>query len=441
MFHGLRAGGHGRSNDGPPSANSQVASLPISTPPAAYRRRVTTASAAGTLSCSSLECAVVLIPVVSMMSLRENGMPCSGPRSIPAAISSAAARACAIATSSVRVMKLWSWPSWRLMRASRASASSIGDSFLARIRRDSSASGRKQSSSAMMLPSSWTWAGVANPAPGRFHALAPMLSPQAAAAKIVVTNWVHDDVLELLRPHGAVVANPTRAPWPRDVVLGHAAEADAVLAFMTDHIDGRFLAACPRLRIAACALKGFDNFDVGACTARGVWVTISPDLLTAPTAELAVGLAIALGRRLLGGDDHVRAGDFQGWRAQPYAPGLDGSTVGIAGMGQVGQAIARRLLGFGPRLLYADPRASDDAQKLGAVRVDWDALLQQSEFLILAVPLTADSFHKIDAAALARMKPTCRLVNAGRGSVVDEHAVAAALAADRLGGYAADVFE
>ena len=268
-----------------------------------------------------------------------------------------------------------------------------------------------------------------------------MLSPQAAAAKIVVTNWVHDDVLELLRPHGAVVANPTRTPWPRDVVLGHAAKADAVLAFMTDHIDGPFLAACPRLRIAACALKGFDNFDVGACTARGVWVTISPDLLTAPTAELAVGLAIALGRRLLEGDDHVRTGDFQGWRAQLYGAGLDGSTVGIAGMGQVGQAIARRLLGFGPRLLYADPRASDDAQKLGAVRVDWDALLQQSDVLILAVPLTADSFHKIDAAALARMKPTCRLVNAGRGSVVDEQAVAAALAADRLGGYAADVFE
>jgi phosphonate dehydrogenase len=262
-----------------------------------------------------------------------------------------------------------------------------------------------------------------------------------AGAKIVVTNWVHDDVLDLLRPHGAVVANATRAPWPREAVLRHAADADAVLAFMTDHIDAAFLAACPRLKIAACALKGYDNFDVDACTARGVWVTISPDLLTAPTAELAVGLTIALGRLLLEGDDHVRSGDFQGWRAELYGAGLDGSTVGIAGMGKVGQAIARRLAGFGPRLLYADPHESDDAARLGAVRVDWDTLLRESDFLILAVPLTADSFHRLDASALARVKPTCRLVNAGRGSVVDEQAVAAALAADRLGGYAADVFE
>src|ERR1043165_146089 len=137
---------------------------------------------------------------------------------------------------------------------------------------------------------------------------APMISPGPAVAKIVVTNWVHDDVHELLRPHGSVVANMTRTPWPREVVLRHAVDADAVLAFMTDQIDAGFLAACPRLKIAACALKGYDNFDVDACTARGVWVTISPDLLTAPTAELAVGLTIALGRRLLEGDERVRSG-------------------------------------------------------------------------------------------------------------------------------------
>src|SRR5262249_15212670 len=144
------------------------------------------------------------------------------------------------------------------------------------------------------------------------------LARMPAAAKIIVTNWVHDDVLDLLRPHGAVVANATRVPWPRETVLRHAADADAVLAFMTDHIDAGFLAACPRLRVAACALKGYDNFAVAACTARGVWLTISPDLLTAPTAELAVGLTIALGRRLLEGDDHVRSGAFAGWRAQLY---------------------------------------------------------------------------------------------------------------------------
>lgn len=262
-------------------------------------------------------------------------------------------------------------------------------------------------------------------------------------AKMVVTNWVHDDVLDLLRPHGTVVANATRTPWPAETLIRHAADADAVLAFMTDCVDAAFLAACPRLRIVACALKGYDNFDVAACTARGVWVTIVPDLLTAPTAELAVGLTIALGRRILEGDDHVRSGGFEGWRATLYGAGLDGSTVGIAGMGAVGRAIARRLAGFGARLIYADPRQAtfDDGTPLDIVRVPWDTLLADSDVLILAMPLTAESLHRVDAAALARVKPTCRLVNIGRGSVVDEHAVATALAAGRLGGYAADVFE
>lgn len=263
-----------------------------------------------------------------------------------------------------------------------------------------------------------------------------------AGAKIVVTNWVHADVLDLLRPHGAVVVNATRTAWPVETVLRHAADADAVLAFMTDWVDRPFLDACPRLRIVACALKGFDNFDVAACTARGIWVTIVPDLLTAPTAELAVGLTIALGRRLLEGDDHVRSGEFQGWRAELYGAGLDGSTVGIAGMGAVGQAIARRLAGFGARLIYADPRQGPaELAGLDAVRVSWDALLADSDVLIMAMPLTAETLHRIDTAALARVKPGCRLVNIGRGSVVDEQAVAAALAAGRLAGYAADVFE
>src|SRR5205085_9552568 len=119
--------------------------------------------------------------------------------------------------------------------------------------------------------------------------------------------------------------------------------AEAIMAFMPDRLDADLLDACPRLRIVAGALKGYDNFDHAACTKRGVWLTIVPDLLTVPTAELTIGLMIAVGRNILPGDRLVRTGTFRGWRAQLYGTGLEGSTVGIIGMGAVGRAIAERL--------------------------------------------------------------------------------------------------
>lgn len=256
--------------------------------------------------------------------------------------------------------------------------------------------------------------------------------------RIVVSGWVHDDVLARLAEIGEVDANRRRATWSREELTRRAAKADALLAFMTDHVDAEFLGACPRLEVIACALKGFDNFDVAACTAAGIWVTIVPDLLTSPTAELAVALALGLGRKLREGDALVRSGAFKGWRPILYGTGLDRSVVGIVGMGAVGRAIAARLSGFGCRILGVDPR-----QELppGVVASDLDAALAASDYLILAVPLAADTFHMIGRNALARMKPAALLVNIGRGSVVDETAVADALEKRTLGGYAADVFE
>ncbi|HCD84363.1 MAG TPA: hydroxyacid dehydrogenase, partial [Agrobacterium sp.] len=164
--------------------------------------------------------------------------------------------------------------------------------------------------------------------------------------KTVVTNWVHPEILEVLKEVGPVVANTTRQPWSREEIVSHAKDADAMVAFMTDHVDEAFLAACPDLKLISCALKGADNFDVDACRRMGVAVSIVPDLLTAPTAELAIGLTIALGRNILLGDRSIRSSGFDGWRPELYGTGLDGSTVGIVGMGAVGQAIAHRLKGF-----------------------------------------------------------------------------------------------
>src|SRR5215510_8227671 len=207
---------------------------------------------------------------------------------------------------------------------------------------------------------------------------------------------------------------------------------------MTDHVDVDFVVACPRVKVIACALKGVDNFDVEACTAAGVWVTVAPDLLTNPTAELAVALALGLGRKLREGDALVRSGTFRGWRPVLYGKGLDQSVVGIVGMGAVGRAIAARFSGFGCRILGVDP--AHDAPD-GVTAADLDVALTTSDYLILAVPLTPSTFHLIGREALKRMKPGALLINIGRGSVVDEAAVADALAAESIGGYAADVFE
>jgi phosphonate dehydrogenase len=256
--------------------------------------------------------------------------------------------------------------------------------------------------------------------------------------RILVTNWVHETTLQQLALLGDVDANESRTPWPRDEVMRRAEKADAILAFMTDCIDAPFLAHCRRLRVVACALKGYDNFDMAACSTSGVWVTIVPDLLTEPTAELAVGLAIGLARNIRDGDALVRSGTFEGWRPILYGTGLDGSVVAIVGMGRVGRAIAQRLSGFGCRMLGVDPAAETPP---GMIRVGLNRALESSDYVILCAPLTPGARHQIGADALSRMNPDALLINVGRGSVVDENAVLAALESGKLGGYAADVFE
>ncbi len=261
--------------------------------------------------------------------------------------------------------------------------------------------------------------------------------------KVVVTNWVHPQVLEFLESRCTVMANPDREPWSQDELLRRAKDATALLAFMTDRVDDAFLAQCPKLRIIACALKGADNFDVDACTRRGVMVTIVPELLTAPAAELAVGLMISLARNIIEGDRYVRGGRFRSWRPMLYGGTLDGSAVGLLGAGALGKAIARRLRGFGCTILYHDeiPIAPGEEQRLGVGRASFTELVGRSDFLVVAVPLADRTKHLIDAHVLRKLKPGCYLVNISRGSVVDEEAVADALARGQLGGYAADVFE
>lgn len=265
----------------------------------------------------------------------------------------------------------------------------------------------------------------------------------SAAPRLVITHRVHADTLDRLAPHGELVANQTHDTLPPDELMRRMATADAMMAFMPDRVDAAFLARCPRLRIIGAALKGYDNFDVAACSARGVWLSVVPDLLTVPTAELTIGLAIGLARQLRHADAWVRSGRFEGWRPAFYGLGVEGSTIGIVGLGAIGRAIAHRLRAWGATLLYTDrePAPAADEAELGASWRSLDALLAQSDIVILALSLNAATLHTMNAARLAQMKPGAFLVNPCRGSVVDEAAVLAALQSGRLGGYAADVFE
>lgn len=215
------------------------------------------------------------------------------------------------------------------------------------------------------------------------------------------------------------------------------------MVFMPDRIDESFLDACPRLRVVAAALKGYDNFDIEACRRRKIRFTIVPDLLTVPTAELAIALMLGLSRRIIEGDRQIRHGAFQGWRPTLYGVGAAGSTAGIIGMGQVGKALAVRLRAFAMTVLYMDqrPLPPEEEQRLGASFAPLPELLAKSDFLFPFVPLTNQTLHLLGSQTLAATKRGAFLINCSRGSVVDEKAVAQALAEGQLAGYAADVFE
>jgi phosphonate dehydrogenase len=270
--------------------------------------------------------------------------------------------------------------------------------------------------------------------------------PPAPRPKVVIGHRVFDETLAALEPHAEVVA-PSAADGDAlspERLRHDLADADAWIAFMPDRADEEALSLYPRLKLIAGALKGWDNFDLQACTRRGVWLSIVPDLLTEPTAELAIGLMIGLGRHVRQGDQHVRSGAFKAWEPRFYGVGLASARVGHVGMGAIGQAMAKRLKPFGAVQRYVDPAplASSAEATLGLTREpQFDALLGWSDYLVLGAPLTRDTRHLIDATALAKIRPGCLLINPARGSLVDEAAVLAALESGRLGGYAADAFE
>jgi len=266
----------------------------------------------------------------------------------------------------------------------------------------------------------------------------------SAPATVFVTRALPEPGVESLVAAGLTVVyrDVDEPPSPAELLAG-ARGADAVLCLLSERIDAELLDAAPRLRIVANLAVGFDNIDVDAATERGVVVTTTPDVLTEATADLTWALLLATARRVTEADALVRRGGWKGFSPTMLlgAP-VAGRTLGIVGMGAIGRAVARRARGFDMTVLYRNRHADPVTEReLGVIPVSLDELLAQSDIVSLHAPLTDESRHLIDAAALAAMKPTAILINTARGALVDEAALVDALRTGVIAGAGLDVFE
>ena len=265
------------------------------------------------------------------------------------------------------------------------------------------------------------------------------------AARIVVTRRIPDPAIELLEGAGDVWVSPHDRPLSADELHSAVAGADAAVTLLHDRVDGAFLdAAGPALRIVANVAVGYDNVDVEACARRGVVVPNTPGVLTEATADIAFALILMSTRRLGEGERLIRARTPWSWSMFfMLGTGLQGKTLGIVGLGKIGQATARRARAFGMEIVYAGRRraAEDVEAELSARFLPLDELLTTADVVTLHCPLSAETRHLIDATALARMQPSSHLVNTTRGPVVDEAALAEALRARAIAGAGLDVFE
>jgi len=242
----------------------------------------------------------------------------------------------------------------------------------------------------------------------------------------------------------ALVSNPDDRVLSRGELCSAIAGCDAVVCMLNDAIDRDVLeaAASAGVRVFANMAVGYDNVDVEAATRLGVLATNTPGGLTEATADLAWALILAVSRRVVEGDGELRPGGFPGWGALCGLGGdVTGRTLGLVGPGRIALAVAERARGFRMPLLYHGRRPSPALEALGARPASLDALLAESDFVSLHVPLSEDTEHLIDARALGRMKPTAYLINTARGPVVDEAALVEALRAGRIAGAGLDVYE
>ncbi len=263
--------------------------------------------------------------------------------------------------------------------------------------------------------------------------------------RILITRAIYPDVVEKLSQHFEVDANQQDYIYSAAELRDKLRDKDGVFATIREKFDAEMIAACPSLKVIANMAVGHNNIDLNAATAAGIMVTNTPDVLNEATADMAWALLMATARRVTEAEQYLRAGKWERWSYDGFlGADVHGATLGIMGMGRIGQAIARRSMGFDMKVIYHNrSRLSPEKEAYAnhARYVSRDDLLKEADHLVLVLPYSADTHHSIRKPELDLMKPTAILVNIARGGIVDDVALVDALREQRIAGAGLDVFE
>lgn len=264
-------------------------------------------------------------------------------------------------------------------------------------------------------------------------------------ARVLVTRAVFPDVIERLEQHFDVESNQGDLIFSPDELARKMRGVDGVFITPSERISAQTMAACPSLKAICNMAVGFNNIDLDAATRAGIMVTNTPEVLNETTADFAWALLLATARRVTESEHWLRAGKWQQWRYDTFlGTDVHGSTLGIIGMGRIGQAIARRSTGFNMRVIYHNRSRLPEEREAGANHAQYtskEELLRTADHVVLALPYSPQAHHTIGAAELAMMKPSATLVNIARGGIVDDAALVVALRSGRIAAAGLDVFE
>jgi glyoxylate reductase len=260
---------------------------------------------------------------------------------------------------------------------------------------------------------------------------------------VFVTRQVANEAIAYVKEIATVDVWEEDRPCPREILLEKAERADGLLAMLTDRVDEELLSRAKRLKVVANMAVGYDNIDVTAAKKRGIQVTNTPDVLTEATADLTFALLMAAARRITEANRFLLAGQWTSWSPTLLAgQNVFNATLGIVGMGRIGEAVARRAKGFGMSILYCNRHRKPEAeQAVGAQYRELDDLLKQADYVVMLMPLTPDTAKMIGEREFSLMKPTSVFVNVSRGGTVDEEALYKALAEKKIWAAGLDVFQ
>jgi glyoxylate reductase len=264
------------------------------------------------------------------------------------------------------------------------------------------------------------------------------------AKTILISNILPWESRQIIPPEIDVEYNDSDQPLPKAELIRRLQGKDGLICHIVSAVDDEVLGACSDLRVVCNVAVGYNNIDVAAARRRGIVVTNTPDVLTETTADFAWALLMAAARRIVEADQYARSGQWKVWKWDLlWGVDIHGKTLGVVGFGRIGRAVARRARGFGMRVLYCDTIRADaqTERELNATATDLDTLLRESDFVSLHTLLSPETHHLVNERTLRLMKTTAILVNAARGPVVDEVALAKALAQGWIAGAGLDVFE